>query len=377
MAAGAHFLPPIATTTSSDFIGAISINGLPAQVGDEVAVFDPQGVLCGLFLITAAGQYGILHVYGDDITTLTIDEGAIAGDVLSFRIWSQSAATEYNGAAVRLVPGNQTGTFMASTMPPTWQSQSGFALNISVGWAHFSEPVATPFVSNLIGSLTISGSTAHIGDEIAVFDPQGVLSGHYIVSTPGQYGIVQVYGDDPATTSVDEGATAGDTLTIRVWDSYAGIERSGVALRMTSGAPVGSFTSASVPPVWQVNTGVVLDLATGSMDIDGDGMVLAATDGQLMLRYLFGVSGQDLLTGINSIGAIRTTPVQIETYLRDNKAMLDVDDNGKADALSDGIIILRYLTGGYTGTLLTDQALAVDAQRKLPADIITFLKNLM
>ena len=113
------------------------------------------------------------------------------------------------------------------------------------------------------------------------------------------------------------------------------------------------------------------------MDIDGDGQVLAATDGQLMVRWMFGARGAELITGAVAVVATRTTAAAIEAYITDNQAMLDVDGNGTADALTDGILVLRYLNGGYTGITLTDQALAIDAKRILPADITRFLASLM
>jgi hypothetical protein len=49
-------------------------------------------------------------------------------------------------------------------------------------------------------------------------------------------------------------------------------------------------------------------------DIDGDGTIDALTDGILILRYLFGLEGQMLVDGVVAPGATRTTE-QIEEYL--------------------------------------------------------------
>jgi len=70
----------IYTDTSVDFYGyADSI-----YQGDIITVYDPDNVLCGKFIANKDGIYGVIHVYGDDITSLDVDEGAQSGDELFF-----------------------------------------------------------------------------------------------------------------------------------------------------------------------------------------------------------------------------------------------------------------------------------------------------
>jgi hypothetical protein len=76
-------IPFVATDEWSDFWGTLTINGKPAPVGTIVAAYDPDGVYAGDYILTQAGQYGFLHAYGDDATTVS-DEGAEAGDTLTF-----------------------------------------------------------------------------------------------------------------------------------------------------------------------------------------------------------------------------------------------------------------------------------------------------
>lgn len=61
------------------------VNFNPLPYGSIVQAFDPDGVLCGEYTVTAAGTYGLMPVYRDDATT-AIDEGAEPGDLISFRI---------------------------------------------------------------------------------------------------------------------------------------------------------------------------------------------------------------------------------------------------------------------------------------------------
>jgi hypothetical protein len=84
---------PTPTNVWTDFVGLqCTINGAPSPVGTEITAFDPDGILCGLFVTTSIGIYGTLHVYGDDMFTDTlpdgtrIDEGAVGGDHITFKI---------------------------------------------------------------------------------------------------------------------------------------------------------------------------------------------------------------------------------------------------------------------------------------------------
>jgi len=96
------------TNVWTDFVGLqCTINGLPIPIGTVVTAFDPQNVLCGRFVTDSIGVYGTLHVYGDDFTTDTIDEGAVGGDHITFKI---------NGkVAYKLGPANDLWVGMGAT----------------------------------------------------------------------------------------------------------------------------------------------------------------------------------------------------------------------------------------------------------------------
>ena len=50
-------------------------------------------------------------------------------------------------------------------------------------------------------------------------------------------------------------------------------------------------------------------------DIDGNGTQDALTDGLLILRYSFGLTGDSLISGVVAEDATRTTAEEIEAYL--------------------------------------------------------------
>jgi len=81
-----------------DVYGNLTIGGEPAQIGDEVAAIDPDGIVCGIFRVKLEGRYGFVHVYKDDGGTPE-DEGAEMDDVITFRVYDWSEDAELNATA--------------------------------------------------------------------------------------------------------------------------------------------------------------------------------------------------------------------------------------------------------------------------------------
>ena len=123
------------------------------------------------------------------------------------------------------------------------------------------------------------------------------------------------------------------------------------------------------------------NVIAGSLDIDASNTQTkydAPTDGLLTLRYLFGMTGNSLVSGVVFGGtATRTDPVAIKTYLDGIRPLLDIDGNNSVNALTDGVLIIRYLLGLTSDVLISG---AVDLQlgaRKTAADVKNYLQLLM
>jgi len=82
---------PIPTNEWVSFYGDASLWDVPVQIGDVVTAEDHDGTICGVFEVHTVGNYGFMSVYRDDPTTPNVDEGAEAGERISFKINGFSA----------------------------------------------------------------------------------------------------------------------------------------------------------------------------------------------------------------------------------------------------------------------------------------------
>jgi hypothetical protein len=96
------------------------------------------------------------------------------------------------------------------------------------------------------------------------------------------------------------------------------------------------------------------------------------------MRYLFGFRGNTLIADAVAPDAQRSTAADIEAYLAfaGSATMLDIDGNGVQDALTDGLLVVRYLFG-VRGDTLIDSAVALGATRATAEEIQAFITSFM
>lgn len=102
----------------------------------------------------------------------------------------------------------------------------------------------------------------------------------------------------------------------------------------------------------------------------------ALTDGQLVLRYMLGLTGPALTAGAVGPTANRSDPGDISTYLNAIRSRLDVDGNSFIDVATDGLLIIRYMLGFRGDKLITD-AIGSTPTRSSAQDIESWLASLM
>lgn len=97
-------------------------------------------------------------------------------------------------------------------------------------------------------------------------------------------------------------------------------------------------------------------------DFDGNGNADALTDGLVMMRYSFGLRG-DSMAGNAIADDSQMSATQVEQRLSGSMKIADIDDDGNVDALTDGLLLLRHLFG-LDNESLTHAALGHNASRK-------------
>ena len=155
---------------------------------------------------------------------------------------------------------------------------------------------------------------------------------------------------------------------------------------MTAGQLRGKLLSSAIPISNNAVTrgaGVVMAslalqplAASGTLDVDANGKYDALTDGILILRWLFGITGPSLTCGTATATAQRADPGEIKAYLDARRTSLDIDNNGSTDALTDGLLIMRYMFGLRGGTLVAG-AVTSGAPRNTGLAIEDYIATLM
>ena len=117
-------------------------------------------------------------------------------------------------------------------------------------------------------------------------------------------------------------------------------------------------------------------IPAGSLDIDGNGQYDALTDGLLLLRGMFLLSGDSLISDAVASDAVYKTSDEVASRIDMLGDLVDIDGNGTVDALTDGLVILRYLFN-LRGDVLINDVIASDATIKTAEDIEAKIEQLI
>jgi len=206
-------------------------------------------------------------------------------------------------------------------------------------------------------------------------------------STPYMNGLIEIDNVwKPDTSNLDANYFTDHYIEVKWSDP----DWPGEALPITLGQllvapnPANSMGEARVgfsPSVLAPNYGLdasTLALSSGEgnpFDIDEDGKVTPLSDGLMMVRFLFGfTSGYEPLVSADSPHA--NNPTAIIDRLNEHLPMMDIDGNGDTAALSDGVLLIRYLFG-FKGDALISNAIGEGALRTDAATIEDHLKEIL
>lgn len=176
----------------------------------------------------------------------------------------------------------------------------------------------------------------------------------------------------------DETYVPGSSITL---SAHTGIPPASAVFVGWQGACAGSSTTCTL--TLPASGSVVVkafyaaaDAPARKLDVDGDGIALAHTDGLLIRRLMSFIHDAALTTGALGNAPLVPTPDLIEEKLQDMLPLLDVDQDGRVDSATDGLIIFRFLLG-FRGNALVENALSAHARRTDPAQIASDLQALM
>ena len=153
---------------------------------------------------------------------------------------------------------------------------------------------------------------------------------------------IRVNGGNPLIAGATVTAWAGWSLPIAVSDQNRGTG----GLRFSSWSDAGTRSHNYLVP--NSNATLTATFTAGSfvpsLDMDNDGNFDAATDAVLLLRYLFGLRDTALTQGAMGVNAERNAAT-IAGYVAALGNALDIDGDSSVKATTDGLLVLRYLLG--------------------------------
>ena len=111
-----------------------------------------------------------------------------------------------------------------------------------------------------------------------------------------------------------------------------------------------------------------------SFDVDENLEAQPLTDGLLVIRHLFGFSGESLTSGAVSGEAGRDSSETIAGYLTDAESQLDIDGDSESKPLTDGLLLIRYLFG-FSGDSLISGAIGDGAERDTAEEVEAYISE--
>jgi hypothetical protein len=317
--------------------------------------------------VSSGGSGGAIFNFGGilNITSSTLTQnsaigpggtsdsgGAIFSNVGTVTITSSTIARNFGdlGGGIRVLNGGTV--HLKSSIVALNTSPSG--MDIKDG----------PFISdgyNLIGDSTGASLSAQLSDQVG---NAGTPKDPKLGELRDNGGPTMTLALLPDSTAIDQGTSIGSNGTPltdqrgfpRTYDDSAVSNNGG------NGTDIGAFELA--PPV--------------TLDIDGSVSQTRYdpfTDGVLAIRYMFGVTGPALIANVLGATASRNTPEKVTDHMNGYRSVFDIDGDGTVDALTDGLLIVRYLLG-VRGTALLDGVLLPGALRGDAMGIEAYLAQL-
>ena len=360
-------------------LGAAMTGSVSVRDGTDICVAPVGAGTCSL-ISTTAGTKAISALYSGDANYAASAATGIAHSVSKLYTTTSIIADRPDPSVVGAAVAVQVA--VAVVAPGTGSPSGQVVVTDGVDSCTVMLPAAgCNWMPSRAGAL---GLTATYAGDANFFGSTSSTAGHTVVSVENQSQLVVTRsGSGSGTVTSDDaliecGATCvhlypnGTVLTLSATPAAGSIFTGWLGACIGAGPcsiTISSATAASA-------TFAPATIGTGSLDIDADGNIDALTDGLTVLRYLFGLRGSSMTSGTIASGAARSDPAAIGAYLDNIQPRLDVDGNGRADALTDGLLIIRYMFGLRGGSLISN-AVGAGAARATAAQIEAYIDTLM
>ena len=353
--------------------GGITSPGAPQNYGVVVAA---GANVSRNFSLTVSGACGAIVT-----PTLALQDGASNLGTISY-------AMQLGTSSASVLFSQFFDTVTAPALPAGWTSSATGGLAAWVASA--TTPSSTPNAAFVAGA-AVTGNSELVSPSFAVGADGGKVSFRNLYTLEDGFDgmVLEISINGGAYTDI---ITAGGKVIAGGYnDIISSSDGSGIAGRQAwtgvsgGGASAAYITSIIALPAsaagqsvnlkWRVVTdasvtpsgsGVRIDnievtrnecSTLRPLDVDLTGSYRGTTDGAMLLRYLLGMPIAAVTANSIGTGAQRTNPAQILIHLDKIRPLLDIDGNGQADALTDGLLILRYMLG-FRDAALTQNAVA-------------------
>ena len=221
---------------------------------------------------------------------------------------------------------------------------------------------------HLSGTLVNTGDTVYVGQPMAIFAnnlTEALCQGGSSTGPHVHFALLFA----GALTAIDQSEMSGwkinATTVTKDYDSVCArmyLTRDGITSCAYTGNSPASWAMHTLPATMASNFRCALD-------IDGNNVPDASTDGVLLTRYLLGFRGNSLIDGAVAAGAPRSSATDIESFIAGRN--YDLDGDGVERPQTDGLLVARLLAG-RTGTALSTQAIGIGSARTSGSQIAAF-----
>ncbi len=309
----------------------------------------PQGTL-----IITSSEAGIATINGSTITATNVG-------ITTITITKQVANHNNISASYQLVVIQNTttpidaGDNRTATYAPSGALSAQVPINIrgrviSYAVDPMDSDVATININTGAITITNAGTVSIVVSAAATTNYASSTDSYLLTINQANQGTFTIttsatliFGATSAIVVVDPGSGEGTISYAASPSGIITIDVNGIISAIGVGEATITATKAGGRNYNDISTSASLEVVTDfNLDIDGDSNRLTTTDGILIIRFLTGSTDTIDTTDATTTDAQRNAQ-QILKFLQRGYDSLDIDGNGAIEANSDGMLIMRYL----------------------------------